>query len=182
MAFRFVQCRDLVLKGILAAIRASAEELASIAKEPAAVTGISLDIVPWHRAIGLSIRQATEHGRDIRYCNVEWANFDVVSNDSCVELQDAIDFVHEAYTSENSNHLAREMAHLIFLAGAEALLDAQVAVALSELGINAPVCGADFMPLPFEYMVFDFDGTVPGNYCHLVLANRVTARWWPKLS
>src|SRR5262249_33836790 len=146
------------------------------------VTGISLDVAPWHGAIGLSLRQYTEHMEEVRYCSVEWAYFDVVSNRTCPDLQLAADFIQEAYTSENSNSVAREMAHMIFLAGAEALLDAQVAMLLSELGIDVPVCGGDFMPRPFEYMVFDYDGTVPGNYCDLVLANRVTARWWPKMT
>ena len=181
MAFRFSRCRELILEGVLAGINLRADEIVSIGKE-AQVTGISLDLVPWHRALGLSIRQCTEHGNDVRYCNVEWAYFDVVSHRTCPELQRAVDFVHEAYTSENSNHLARDMAHMIFLAGAEALLDKRVATALSELGIDAPVCGDNFMPRPFEYMVFDFDETVPGNYCDLVLANRVAARWWPKLN
>jgi hypothetical protein len=181
MAFSFSRCQDLMLQGILAGIRQSAGDIARIGKEQQ-VTGISLDVVPWHQALGLSMRQCTEHGTDIRYCNVEWAYFDVVSNRSCPELDHAADFMHEAYVSENSNHLAREMAHMIFLAGAEALLDARVATAFSELGVNAPVCGDHFMPLPFEYMVFDFDGTVPCNYCDLVLANRVTARWLPKLT
>lgn len=180
MAFRFSRCRDLIVQGILAGIRLRADEIASIAKEH--VTGISLDLVPWHSAIGLSFRTGMEHCSEDRYCNVEWAYFGVVSNETCAEFQQAVDFVHEAYTSETSNHLAREMAHLIFLAGAEALLDPHVALAFSALGIEAPVCGSDFMPRPFEYMVFDFDETVPGNYCELVLANRVTARWWPKLS
>jgi hypothetical protein len=31
-------------------------------------------------------------------------------------------------------------------------------------------------------MVFDFDETVRANYCELVLANRVAARWRPKLN
>jgi hypothetical protein len=180
MAFNFPRCRSLILQGILKGIRLRADEIASIAKEDE-VTGISLDLVPWHRALGLSLRQCTDHVPEVRYCNVEWAYFDLVSNRTCPELQLAADFIHEAYTSENSNHAAIEMAHLIFLAGAEALLDAKVATACTELGIDAPICGDDFMPRPFEYMVFDFDGTVPGNYCDLVLANRVTARWWPKM-
>ena len=180
MAFNFSRCQGLILEGILAGIRACAGTIACAAKEEQ-VTGISLDLVPWHRALGLSIRQCTEHGDDVRYCNVEWAYFDVISNRPCPELELAAAFIHEAYTSENSNHLAIEMAHMIFLAGAEALLDARVAMTLSEVGIDAPICGDNFMPRPFEYMVFDFDGTFPGNYCDLVLANRVAARWWPKL-
>ncbi len=181
MAFNFARCQDLILQGILAGIQLRAEKLARIAAE-AQVTGIALDLVPWHRALGLSIRQATEHWEEDRYCSVEWAYFNVVSNQTCSELQRAVEFIHEAYVSEDSNHTAIEMAHLIFLAGAEALLDPRVAASFNEVGINAPVCGANFMPRPFEYMVFDGDRTVPGNYCDLVLANRVTARWWPKLS
>ena len=180
MAFGFSRCRDLILQGILAGIQQRADEIARIARE-SRVTGISLDLVPWHRGLGISIRQGTEHW-EFRYWPADWANFDVVSNETCAELQRAVEFIHEAYVSENSNHLAREMAHMIFLAGAEALLDSRVAMALAELGIDAPVCGDDFMPRPFEYIVLDCDGTVSGNYCELVLANRVTARGWPKLN
>jgi hypothetical protein len=180
MAFVFSQCRDLILHGILAGIWLRTDAIARIALEKQA-SGVSLDLVPWHSALGLSIRQRTEHGADIRYCNVDWEYCDLVSNQTCPELQRAADFIHEAYTSEDSNDVAKEMAHMIFLAGAEALLDAQVAMAFSKLGINAPVCGDNFMPRGIEYMVFDFDGTVRANYCELVLANRVTARWWSKL-
>jgi hypothetical protein len=181
MAFSFSRCRAVILQGILDGIQLRAQEIARIATEEE-VTGISLDLVPWHRALGLSLRQSAEHAPDVQYCNVEWAYFDVVSNRTCSKLQQAADFVHVAYTSEEANHLEVEMAHMIFLAGAEALLDARVAMALSELGVSAPVCGDNFMPRPFEYMVFDLDGTVPGNYCDLVLAYRVASRWLPKLT
>jgi hypothetical protein len=181
MAFNFSRCRALILRGILDGIGQESEEIARIAREEDRVTGVSLDLVPWHRAVSLSLRQCTEHAAEVRHCNVEWAYFDIVSDRTCPALRRAADFVHDAYTSEESNHLAREMAHMIFLAGAKALLDHQVAAALSALGISAPTCGAEFMPRPFEYMVFDFDGTVPGNYCDLVLANRVASRWRPNL-
>jgi hypothetical protein len=183
MAFSFSRCRAVILQGILKGIRLRARKIARIATEQETVTGISLDLVPWHREVGLSLRQSSEHWDDkVRYCNVEWAYFDLVSEQTCRALRRAADFVHAAYTSEESNRLAAEMAHMIFLAGAEALLDAQVAMAFSQLGIDAPTCGDDFMPRPFEYMVFDFDGTVRGNYCDLVLANRVAARWLPRLN
>ena len=63
-----------------------------------------------------------------------------------------------------------------------ALLDLRVANRLGEIGVNAPVYGDEFLRGGFEYMVFDPDETVRVNYCELVLANRVTARWWPKLA
>lgn len=181
MAFNYSRCRSVILQGILAGIRLTSDKIERIAKEEQ-VNGISLDLVPWHRALGLSLRQSSDLEPEERYCNVEWAYFGLVTDRTCPEMQVAVDFIHEAYVSENSNELAVEMAHLLFLAGAEALLDAKVAMALTELGIDAPICGDSFMPRLFEYMVFDFDGHFPANYCDLVLANRVTARWWSKMA
>jgi hypothetical protein len=185
MAFNFSQCQSLILQGILEGLRLHADKIAAIEKVPNVefpVSGVSLDLVPWHGALGVSLRLCTEHEPELRYCNVEWAYFDLVSNANCPRLQLAADFVQKAYASENSNSTAREMAHLIFLAGAEALLDPQVAQLLVELGINAPTYRDSFLSPLFEYMVFDFDGTVRENYCELVLANRVTAKWWSRLT
>src|SRR5262245_47623907 len=185
MAFNFSQCRSLILEGILEGLQASADVIAAIGKVPNLefpVNGVSLDLVPWHGALGISLRLCTEVEEHVRYCNVEWAYFDLTSNANCPALARAADFVQKAYTSENSNSVAIEMAHLIFLAGAEALLDPQVAQLLVELGINAPTYRDSFPSHVFEYMVLDFDGTVRANYCELILANRVTAKWWPRLS
>ena len=95
MAFSFSQCRDLILQGILAGIKLRTDEIVNIAKE-AQVTGISLDLVPWHSALGLSMCEYTDLGKDVRYCNVEWAHFDVVSNETRAELERAVEFIHEA--------------------------------------------------------------------------------------
>jgi hypothetical protein len=185
MAFNYANCRSLILQGILEGLRFRADKIATIEKVPNVefpINGVSLDLVPWHSALGVSLRLYSEWEPDIRYCNVEWTYFDLVSHDTCHALKLAADFVHAAYTSENSNLLAREMAHLIFLAGAEALLDPRVAHLLAELGINAPTYREEFPSRLFEYLVFDFDGTVRTNYCELVLANRVAAKRWPKLT
>jgi hypothetical protein len=105
MAFSFFRCRAVILQGILDGIRLRAQKIAGVAKEQDQVTGISLDLVPWHRALGLSLRQSGEHASHIRYCNVEWAYFDLVSDRTCPALQQAADFVHGAYASEGSDHL-----------------------------------------------------------------------------
>src|SRR5690349_968844 len=166
MAFNYAKCRSLILQGILGGLPFGADKIAAIEKVPNVefpVNGVSLDLVPWHRALGVSLRLCSERDPEIRYCNVEWTYFDLVSHKQCPALERAADFAHEAYTSENSNSLAREMAHLIFLAGAEALLDPRVAQLLVELGINAPTYREEFLSPLFEYMVFDFDGTVRAN-------------------
>src|ERR1051325_11255114 len=122
MAFNFAQCRSLILEGVLEGLRQRANEIAAIAAEVKGlhaefpIDGVSLDLVPWHAALGLSFRLYSERDPAIRYCNVQWTYFDAIPDGA--GLQRAADFIHTAYTSENSNSLAVEMAHLIFLAGA----------------------------------------------------------------
>lgn len=184
MAFDFSHGRSVLLQGILDALDDRADVIASIERIPHVdypVSGIALDMAPWHAGIGLALRLASEFEHNRRYNSAELAHFDLVSNTTFPGLQPAADFIDRALSSEGEEHSAwRQMAHLIFLAGAEALLDARVALRLRELGVEAPVYGDEFMERGFEYMVFDPDRVVRANYCELVLANRVTARWWPK--
>ena len=186
MAFDFSQCRSVLLQGILDALDARASVIASIKRIPNVmfpISGISLDMAPWQGAVGLSLRQASEFELERRYDIAGWEYFDLVSNTTFPDLQPAAGLIHDAYISEGEDSPARhEMAHLVFLAGAEALLDERVPNRLSVIGVKAPVFGAEFLRGCFEYMVFDPDETVRVNYCELVLANRVTARWWPKLA
>jgi hypothetical protein len=185
MAFNYSRCRTLILHGILESLHSSRDTIDSIEKPPGIeypINGMSLDVVPWHGALGISLRHWTECDDEKRYCNTEWAYFGLASDQSTPALKTAADFIHDAYISENSNLVAIDMAHMIFMAGAEALLDPQVANLLLEYGINAPTWSDHFVSRIFEYMVFDFDGTVTANYCELVLANRVAARWRPKMT
>src|SRR5262249_35251313 len=92
MAFSFSECRSLILEGILEGLRLRANEIAAIEKAPNVkypVNGVSLDLVPWHGAIGLSLRLCGECDADIRYCNVEWAYFGLISGDNCPGLRRA---------------------------------------------------------------------------------------------
>jgi hypothetical protein len=67
-------------------------------------------------------------------------------------------------------------SHIIFLAGAEALLDPKVAELLRCFNIDAPTLQDRFISSSFQYIVVDPDQTLKSNYCDLVLANRVTKR------
>lgn len=181
MAFDFSRCRSIIVQGILDALDSKASAIASIDQIPNVefpIDGIALDMAPWHGGMGLALRQVTEFEHESRYNSADWDYFDFVSNSSFSGLQVAANFIKEAYLSEGEGSPARlEMAHLVFLAGAEALLDSRVAECLCALGINAPVYANGFLGRRFEYMVFDPDETVRMNYCELVLANRVTAKW-----
>jgi hypothetical protein len=186
MAFDFFPCRSVLLDGIVDALAFRASSIGAIKRVPNVefpISGMALDMAPWHGGLGLSLRMVSEFEDERRYNSADWEYFDLVSNSTFPGLQPAADFIQQAYISEGEESPARHaMAHLLFLTGAEALLDARVARRLCEIGVNAPVYGNEFLRRPFEYMVFDPDGTVRVNYCELVLANRVTARWWPQWS
>lgn len=113
--------------------------------------GLSLDLAPWHGRIGLSLRLADDFPMAI---------FAMTAPTGCTStLRPLVD-----------------RAHLIFLAGAEALLRPTVAEFLRELGIAAPVMTDPLAPHDFEYIIADPDATVVANYCDIVIANCVTQR------
>jgi hypothetical protein len=89
-------------------------------------------------------------------------------------LREAGQLIQELYVSAGEQHY-REMAHLVFLAGAEALLDRRIGEQLRKLGVNAPIVTDGFSHHRF-YMVFDPDESIRANYCEIVVANRITAR------
>jgi hypothetical protein len=123
----------------------------------------------WHvAACGEDFPASPQH----RYRSVEWRHHDFTRDCESATLRDAARYVQEIYLGSSYN---REIAHLIFLAAGEALLDPAVAVYLQGIGIDAPVWTDEFAS-GFEYIVVDEDQTVKANYCEIVLVNRVTAR------
>ena len=62
MAFNFSHCQSLILHGILEGLRLRADKIAAIEKVPNVefpVSGVSLDLVPWHGALEVSLRLCT---------------------------------------------------------------------------------------------------------------------------
>jgi hypothetical protein len=179
MTFSFDKCKAVLFDGALAAFEQSADYMLSLersAQGAIPVNGVSYDISPWHGSLGLSLRVAHPLG-EYEDNSVDWQHFDFVSDRSCARLREAADFITTAYYSGGEDPLiCQEMAHLIFLAGAEALLHRRIAEHLQKLGINAPVVEDRLSTRSEFYMVFDPDATMRANYCVLVLANRVTAR------
>jgi hypothetical protein len=71
---------------------------------------------------------------------------------------------------------SQEIAHLTFLAAADALLDESVALRLQSVGVMAPVITDKLRSNYFKYVVLDEDGVIKANYCDIICANRVTRR------
>ena len=174
------QCRTRLLRGIIEALEKKGRRvLAQIrkAEERDWVCGLSLDLVPWEGFVGLSWRLNWERDDSERYYPASWKYYHFVSDIRFAGLKPAAKYIQEAYDPADEDSGACQLrAHLIFLAGAEALLDESVAAFLQSQSIDAPTVRDDFVGHTFEYMVLDPDRSFAGNYCELVIANRVTAR------
>jgi hypothetical protein len=179
MPIDFVECREVLFRGIMEGLRSQEADIRATerdARGESLVNGISLDLAPWHGGVGLSLRLQSDPRRgDGRYNSADWDYFDFVSGQTCAALRTAGAYIRDIYLSEGQEG-PLGLAHLIFLAGAEALLDERVAEYLRSLDIDAPIVRERFQDHVFEYIVTDPDGTVRANYCEIVVANRWTAR------
>src|SRR5436309_15189966 len=156
------QCGLLLFTGALEALIDSAEALGSIERDARGeipVTGISLDIFPWHAAVSMSMRLRSDSLAGHRHDIGDWEYNDLSIWWTHNHFEEAGEYVRRFY--EGGGDECRERAHLIFLAGAEALLDPRIGEQLQSFGIDAPIQTDHFGPdHVFEYIVFDGDGTV----------------------
>ncbi|GAC1459174.1 MAG: hypothetical protein NVSMB70_04050 [Chamaesiphon sp.] len=159
--FDYQECREQFLRAIHTTLEAKANYLTSIkrtVRRSSPITGLALEIYPWHHYCAFSIRLNSDKDR---YNSADRQHFEFASSneDNIESLNKVARYITEIYMpllERNATNDARNIAHLIFLAGAEALLDHSVAHQLCSLGIDASVIDKE---LPenhiFEYMVFD---------------------------
>ena len=182
MAFPYVECKKVLLDGLLASLTAKEALIRSMRTETGyhTASGLDFELVPWHDACHLSLRSFSDpivleypHDPD------SWKyGYFVQSQESSGEsLKEAARMISALYNSraEETNGLL-ESAHMIFLAGADALLDPSVAKLLQSMGVNAPIITDFFPKYNLWYTVYDSDATFKANYCEIVFANRIAAR------
>jgi hypothetical protein len=178
---QYETCREAILAAIIDSLNERADYIASIqrtARGSVPVSGIALELFPWHGGLGLSLRLDSDFplGQS-RYDSADRPHFDFTNDCVSPSIQVAISLVTEIYSRGNEpGKDLRDMAHLAFMAGAEALLDPNVSRLLNEFEIEAPELTDEFVTSPFQYIVTDADQTVKANYCDIVLANRVIKR------
>lgn len=179
MRFDFDDCRRVLIDGMLDALRSRTDAVKAIERTGRGdlpVTGVSLDLAPWHGGVGLALRQSSDPTNpERRYSSVEWKLFNFVSDEDYEPLAEVGQYIRKVYRSAGRRG-SLDAAHLIFLAGADALLDKKVAAFFRKLGVDAPVIKDRFVEHYFEYIVIDPDGTIRSNYCDLVLAMQVSQR------
>ncbi|MCE9545891.1 MAG: hypothetical protein K8T25_10290 [Planctomycetia bacterium] len=127
--------------------------------------------------VALSFRLNTDHeaNSEYRYSIADWKHYALLANEKA--FNQAREYASRVYAAASSPGRARENAHLIYHAAAEALLNPRVARRLVALDIYAPTYGKpDFPAGTFEYVVVDEDKAFRANYCDIVLAQRLTQR------
>lgn len=184
----YTQCRDLFQAGILDCLDLCTPKLHEVVGEAKGIfpiNAMTLDILPWFGQAGIAFRIQSD---PVTLRVGEWAHYDDFV-DLCVchsgPLNDAAQYVRDAWESPPADLNRLQMAHLIFLAGAEALLADAVRcrfyAILDAIQTESEFTGRFSFDNQlsaydgwFEYVVSDPDGNSRVNYCDVLRANEVT--------
>ena len=176
MQFDYDECREIFHRALLTALHEHRDAIRKL-HATEAIWAISYYIIPWQPYISIAFRLSSESNYPASLVSADWKYFDFITDRKSQALVSARDFAHEAYESvSDDSKRCQDVAHLIYLAAADALLDPSIATLLQSLGINALEIG-DALPRGyFKYIVIDEDKVIKANYCDIVCANRVTRR------
>jgi hypothetical protein len=184
----YARCRELFQAGILDCLNLCTPKLREVVGDANGVfpvNGVTLSILPWFGQAGIAFRVRSDPAT-LRVG--EWAHYDDFV-DLCADhpgpLADAARYAREVWESPPAGLSGLQMAHLIFLAGAEALLSESVRGSFyaildaiqSESVFTGQFSFANQLSAYdgwFEYVVSDPDGNSRANYCDIVRANEVT--------
>jgi hypothetical protein len=175
------ECGRAILTAIADGLRERADYIAAIPRTSngqVPVTGIALELSPWHGAFALSLRLSSDFpiGKN-RYNSADWTHFAFTEGCRSPSIAKVGAIISDFYQQGQEPHTElHEMAHLIFLAGAEVLLDPAACNILREFGVDAPLLEGGFVATHFQYILTDPDETMKSNYCDIVLSNRMTKR------
>jgi hypothetical protein len=175
MKFDFTECRSILHRALIDGLAANSSRIRALqAKEE--IWAIAYDIIPWDPYIGVAVCLKNEIDRSGLHSG-GWKNSHFIENISTKAFDSAVEYTFQAYESVSEDpKRCQDVARLIYLAAADALLDEGVAVLLQSLGVNAPVI-RDKLPWNyFKYVVTDADGVIKANYCDIICANRATRR------
>jgi hypothetical protein len=144
-----------------------------------AYSGMSLDLHIQHGYVEVSLRTSGERANE-RYIG-DWSHSGFLSslNGPCDnEMGQIAATIMKKYSEVGEDDLRgqADRRHLLFLAGAEALLQREISEILNGYRIEAPYFGSELGGYPFSYFVLDPDEGLSANYCDLVRSKLITAR------
>lgn len=200
--FEYEICKSLMLGGLLQALEIKKPELSTFLKHPIGTTTIHrmcLDIHPWHNSIMISFCHEEDNHKDIatwRYFHFigseteefpllkQAANYITTFYDPTYFMEDDEEF-EEWEENEDEEIDSNLKAHIIFLAGAEVILNEKVAHILRECGIDtAPIFEHPLQGYRSDFFLVENNNNdqIEANYCDIVRANRATEYLFSELA
>jgi hypothetical protein len=177
MSFR--KCREMFRLGLIESLARCESRLRELVNGAGGglfpINGLALRVLPWHRDAWIAFRSASDPaGLDVG----QWAYHDLFTDFAYSRpLAEASAYAGAAWSEPPAGRSNSDIAHLVFLAGAEALLDRTVIEKFyTVLGIAD---NAESFDRWFDYFVLDDDQVFKANYCDVVLANRRTEKALP---
>lgn len=178
MAFNYDECRSFLQQALMTVLQDHRERIRAL-HESDEIWALAYELIPWQPLVALSIRVRDETDGDLRYDLAAWKHYEFAGNLDTPVLNEVANYSAAAVNdlqADETGANSQEVAHLIYLAAAEALLAPEVAAFLNSLGIGAPTTSDTLQGAYFEFVVLDSDKAVRCNYCEIVRANRVTKR------
>ena len=174
------ECQEILLRALLSGLTMHKDLVRNLERTHrtefhCGIRAISFDILPWQAYVAVSFCTSSDEWPRVRWqpTDDQWTGYELIGcHNAENELAPAQEFVHSIHLT---NPDSRELYHLIWMAAADALLDARIARILREC--NIPAADADQLPSgEFEYVVVDEDRVFSGNYCEFVIAQRLAQR------
>ena len=178
MGFPFDECLEVLRNALTVSLDEHGPTIRELNRAES-FGAATYDILPWDPYLGVGFRLESEPYDSTN--SADWKHGRVISAWNSPTIAAAQDYLHRVYRgfrqgADCDGDSLQEAAHLIFLAGAQALLDPRIALQLQGLGVAAPIIG-DTMPWHvFKFFVFDDDGAIKANYCDVLCANRAAQR------
>jgi len=126
------ECRAVLYRALMSSLELHADlirELESKHRTPyrSGLCAISYDVLPWQPFLALSFCTAADDWPRVRWSPTddEWTGCNLIGWHNAEDvLSPALEYVHQPYLGDPNSC---ELRHLIYLAAADALLDAKVA-------------------------------------------------------
>lgn len=181
MDFDYHVFRRLARKSICGALSENMDAIREFDKKQGA-NAISFDLIPWQAFVSISFR-GREDDDEIAHRPGDWSGYELIGEHNADEFLDPVaEYAMRAYDSvQKYPARCQKMAHVIYMAAADALMCPRVGQLLEPFGAHTIRDQVPYQPFAwFEYCVFDEDRVFKANYCEIVCAQRVTRKFLKK--
>lgn len=175
--FDYDKFRRLARKAVCGAIERNIKEVLKFDKKHRA-NAVSFDLIPWQAFVSISFRGGKD-ADEICHRPGDWTGYELIGEHNADKFLDPVsEYIMHAYDSVCTNPTkCQEVAHVIYMAAADALMCPKVGKLLEPIGAHTIRKQIPYQAFAwFEYCVFDEDRVFKSNYCEIVCAQRAARK------